>query len=222
MSPVMAVFTREARLAFAGGGGPAGPAAYFLAALTLAPLAIGPAGATLAQAGPGVIAFAALLAVLQGAERLHGEDVADGTLDLHALSGLALPLIAFARTLGWGLATLWPLPLIGFLGAVSYGLPIAASCMFTGALACAIPGLAFIASLAGALAAGVRRAGLLIALIAAPLMIPLLVFAAAAGREALAGDERALANLLLTAAASLFVMALSPFAIAGALKARLE
>ncbi|MEE2565543.1 heme exporter protein CcmB [Hyphobacterium marinum] len=222
MSALGAVFAREARLAFAGGGGPAGPAAYFLAALTLAPLALGPAGATLAAAGPGVIAFAALLAVLQGAERLHGEDVADGTLDLHALSGLALPLIAFARTAGWGLATLWPLVPVGFIAGVSYGLSVRAALMLTGALACAIPGLAFIASFAGALAAGVKRAGLLIALIAAPLMIPLLVFAAAAGREAHAGDERALANLLLTAAASLFVMALSPFAIAAALKTRLE
>jgi len=222
MSALLTLFAREARLAFAGGGGPAGPAAYFLAALTLAPLAIGPSGGTLAQAGPGVIAFAALLAVLQGAERLHGEDVSDGTLDLYALSGLALPMIAFAKTLGVGLATLWPLPLIGFLGAVSYGLPIPSALFFAGALACAIPGLAFIASFAGALAAGVKRAGLLIALIAAPLMIPLLVFAAAAGREAYAGDERALSNLLLTAAASLFVMALSPFAIGAALKARLE
>tara|TARA_R110002072_G_scaffold174750_1_gene330303 strand:- start:623 stop:1291 length:669 start_codon:yes stop_codon:yes gene_type:complete len=222
MSAPLAIFVREARLAFAGGGGPAGPAAYFLAALTLAPLAIGPSGATLAVAGPGVIAFAALLAVLQGADRLHGEDVSDGTLDIYALSGVTLPLIAFAKTLGWGLATLWPLPVIGFIGAVSYGLPVPAALMFTAALAASIPGLAFIASFAGALAAGVKRAGLLIALIAAPLMIPLLVFAAAAGREAYGGGEAALANLALTGAASLFAAAIFPFAIGAALKARLE
>ena len=65
MSALGAIFTRELRLAFAGGGGPAGPAAFNLAALALAPLAIGPDADTLQAAGPGVIAFAALLATLQ-------------------------------------------------------------------------------------------------------------------------------------------------------------
>ncbi|MCW5725548.1 MAG: heme exporter protein CcmB [Maricaulaceae bacterium] len=222
MSAALAVLAREARLAFAGGGGPAGPAAFFLAALTLAPLAIGPAGATLAAAGPGVIAFAALLAVLQGAERLFGEDVADGSLELYALSPLPLPVIALMKTLGAAFAALWPLPVIGFFGGAAYGLSVSAALTLAAALALALPGLALIAGFAGALAAGARRAGLVIALIAAPLQIPLLVFAAAAGRAAFDGDERALANLILCAAASLFALALAPFGIAAALRARME
>lgn len=222
MSAVTALFARELRLAFAGGGGPAGPAAFFLAALTLAPLAIGPGGAVLAAAGPGVIAFAALLAVLQGAERLYGDDLSDGTLDVYLLSGLDPSVIAAVKTLAAGLATLWPLPLIGVLGGIAYGLPPVPALFLGGSLACALPGLAFIAGLAGALAAGVKRAGILVALIAAPLMIPILVFAAASGRAAFEGDSRAVASLMIAAALSLMVSALSPFAIGAVLRARSE
>ncbi len=217
-----AVFLREARLAFAGGGGPAAPAAFFLASLTLAPLAIGQSPETLQAAGPGVICFAALLAVLQGAEKLFGEDVADGTLEAYALSGLPLSIIALAKVLGAALATLWPLPLVGLGAGIAFGLPLSSAAILSISLAAAIPGLAFLTALAGALAAGARRGGLVIALIAAPLAIPLMIFTATAGRASLTGDPAAMANFMLTCAVSLFLTALSPFAISAALKARLE
>jgi heme exporter protein B len=131
-------------------------------------------------------------------------------------------VIAAVKTLAAGLATLWPLPLIGVLGGIAYGLPPVPALFLGGSLACALPGLAFIAGLAGALAAGVKRAGILVALIAAPLMIPILVFAAASGRAAFEGDSRAVASLMIAAALSLIVSALSPFAIGAVLRARSE
>ena len=221
MTGMGAIFWREARLAWAGGGGPAGPAAFFLAAITLAPLAIGPDPDLLASAGPGLMAFAALLSVLQSAERLYGEDFADGTLDLYALLPLGLPLLSLAKTLGQGVATLWPLPFIALLGGLMYGVPPLPSLMLAAAMAAAIPALVLLAGFAGALAAGVRRGGLLIALIATPMMVPVLIFAAGAGRAGFEGDERALANLGLTAAVSLGTIALAPFGIAAAIRSRL-
>lgn len=216
------IFLREARLGFAGGGGPAAPAAFFLACLTLAPLAIGQSPETLLASGPGVICFVTLLAVLQGAERLFGEDVSDGTLEAYALSGMPLSIVALAKTLGVALATLWPLPVFAWGAGIAYGLPVSAAGMLALALLAAIPGLSLITAMAASLAAGTRRGGLVIALIAAPLAIPLMVFTASAGRASLAGDPAAMANLLLTCATSLFLMALCPFAIAAALRARLE
>lgn len=221
MSRLGAVFTREARLAWSGGGGPAGPAAFFLAAITLAPLAIGPSPELLAAAGPGLMGFAALLSVLQSAERLYGDDFSDGTLDLYALSPMGLSLLCLAKTLGQGIATLWPLPVIALLGGLMYGVPLQPSIVLAAALAAAIPALVLLAGFAGALAAGVRRSGLLIALIAAPMMVPVLIFAAGAGRAGFEGDERALANLVLTLAVSLGTIALAPFGVAAAVKSRL-
>ena len=222
MRALMALFKREARLAWAGGGGAAGPAAFNLAALALAPLAMGPSPELLSLAGPGIIAFSLLLATLQPAERLFGEDVSDGTLDLYALSGQSLTLISLVKTLAFAFAVFWPAPAIAFIGGLAYGLPIEAALILTLSLSAAIPGLAMITSFAGALAAGVKRAGLLIALIAAPLQTPLLIFAAGAGREALNATGRAEANILLTLAVSLILLVISPPGIAAALKARLE
>lgn len=217
-----ALFKREVRLAWAGGGGPAGPAAFNLAALALAPLAIGPDADTLAAAGPGLIAFAALLATLQPAERIFGEDVADGTLELYALSGPGLVVVSLMKALAFTLAVFWPLPVLAFLGGVAYGLEPPAALILAAGLLAAAPGLALTAAFAGALAAGLKRAGLLIALIAAPLQVPLLVFAAGAGRSAADGAGLELANLAMALAGSLIALALAPLGAAAALRARLE
>ncbi|WBQ10491.1 heme exporter protein CcmB [Hyphomonadaceae bacterium ML37] len=217
-----ALFVREWRLAFAGGGGPAGPAAFNLAALALAPLAIGPDTATLAAAGPGVITFAALLASLQGAERMFGDDAGDGTLELYALSGLSLSMAALIKALAFTLAVFWPAPLLAALGGLAYGLTLEAALVLAAGIALAAPGLVFIAAFAGALAAGLRRAGLLIALIAAPLQAPLLVFAAGAARAAMDGTGLAGPNLMLALAASLIAGVLAPLGAGAALRARLD
>jgi heme exporter protein B len=221
MNALIAIFAREARLGWAGGGGAAGPAAFFLAAITLAPLAIGPAPDVLVAIGPGIMAFVALLSVLQPAERLFGDDLNDGTMELYVLSPVGLPALALAKIGGQAMATLWPMPVIGFIGALMYGLPFTASSILALALLAAIPALSLIAGFAGALVAGVKRGGLLIALIATPMMVPVLIFAAGAGRSAFDGDERALANLLLTLAVSMATTALLPFGIAAAMRSRL-
>lgn len=222
MVRAFALFAREARLAFAGGGGPAGPAAFNLAALTLAPLAIGPSADVLAAAGPGVIAFAMLLASLQSAERLFAEDAADGTLELYALSGVSLTVIAFIKPLAFALAALWPAPVLAFIAGLAYGMSVEAAFALALGLLIAAPGLILIAGFAGALAAGLKRAGLLIALIAAPLQLPLLIFASGAGRAAAEGTGLAGANLMMAGAVSLMTLVLAPLGIAAALKGRLE
>ena len=222
MSVLATIFLREARLAWAGGGGAAGPTAFFLAAITLAPLAIGPAPEVLVVVAPGIMAFIALLAVLQSAERLFGDDLGDGTLELYVLSPTSLSWLALAKTLGQAFATLFPLPFIGVIGGMMYGLPAQPALILGLALLLAIPALSLIAAFAGALVAGVRRGGLLISLIATPMMVPVLIFASSAGRSAYVGDERDVANLLLTAAVSFGSIALLPFGIAAAIRSRLS
>ena len=163
-----------------------------------------------------------LLSTLQSAERLFGEDAADGTLELYLLSGQGFTLVCLAKTLAFALAVFWPAPVIAALAGIAYGMSVEASLVLALGLALAAPGLALLAGFAGALAAGVKRAGLLIALIAAPLQVPLLVFAAGAGRAALDQTGTAGANLMLAAAVSLAALVLAPAGIAAALKARLE
>ena len=222
MSALWALFRRETALGFAGGGGPAAPAAFNLAALALAPLAIGPDAGTLSAAGPGLIGFAALLASLQPAERLFGDDAADGTLELYALSGHSLTLVSLVKTLAFLVSVYWPLPILAAFAGIAYGLTPNEALIGAFGLALAVPGLALIAGFASALAAGLKRAGLLIALIAAPLQLPLLVFATSATRAAVDSSHLIAPNLMMTAAGSLAALALGPFAIAAALRARLS
>lgn len=222
MSALVTLFRRELRLALAGGGGPAGPAAFMLAALALVPLGVGPDMEVLRAAAPGVVVFAALLASLQGAERIFADDLTDGTLELYALSKVSLTGLALIKAAAFALGVLWPAPFIGFIAALAYGMDVASAGILAGGLVIAVPGLALGAGFAGSLAAGLSRAGLLIALIAAPLQVPLLIFVAGAGRAALEGTGLAGANLMLAAAWSLAALALAPFGMAAALKGRLE
>lgn len=222
MTALKALFVRELRLAVAGGGGPAGPAAFMVAALALVPLAVGPDMEVLRAVAPGVVVFAALLASLQGAERMFADDLSDGTLELYALCPVSLTGVSLIKAGAFALGVLWPAPVIGFAAALAYGMDAPSAAVLAGGLLLAIPGLALGAGFAGALAAGLSRAGLLIALIAAPLQVPLLVFVAGAGRAALEGTGLAGANLMLAGAFSLAALALAPLGMAAALRGRLE
>ena len=222
MSPPHALFMCELRLAWSGGGGAAGPAAFLLAALTLVPLAMGPAPDLIAAAGPGVISFALLLACWQPAERLFGDDASDGTLEVYVLSGQSLTLIGLIKTLAFLVAVFWPAPALIALAGIAYGLSGEAVFALTLALTLALPGLVLISAFAASLAAGLKRAGLLIALIAAPLQIPVLVFASGAARAAETSMGSVTAHFLLTASASLIALVLAPVGMGWAIKSRLE
>ena len=71
------------------------------------------------------------------------------------------------------------------------------------------------------LAAGVRRGGLLIALVALPLYTPLMIFGASTLNLAAQGGEWG-PPLMLTAAATLFAAVISPIASAMALRAAID
>jgi len=74
------------------------------------PLGVGPDPEILRAAAPGVVAFAALLASLQGAERLFADDLSDGTLELYALSPVSLSGLSLAKVGAFALGVLWPAP----------------------------------------------------------------------------------------------------------------
>ncbi len=222
MKGISAVFSRELKLAWSGGGGAALPLGFFAAAGSLSPLALGPDPDLLRQAGPGVIWIALALSSLLPMERLFQADLEDGTLDAYAGSGVAFEGIAAAKTLahwvatGLPLAALAPVLWIMLQGPVSAA-PVVAATAAVGSLA-----FFFFGAIGAALAAGVRRGGLLIALVALPLYSPTMIFGAAAMyRSAEAGGDWS-AALMLTGAAALFAAAISPIASAFALRAAID
>ncbi len=95
-------------------------------------------------------------------------------------------------------------------------LPVLWLAMITGSLA-----LSLLAALGGAIAAGLRRGGLLIAILILPLYIPVLVFGISATSSML-GPQSAAPSLLILVALTLGCLVVTPVAAAAALRAYLR
>ena len=95
------------------------PIAFFLVAVSLFPLGVGPEPQTLRQIAPGVVWVCALLATMLSLTQLYGADHADGSLEQMLLSGDSLWMIAAAKALAHWIVTGAPLvlaaPLFGLL-----------------------------------------------------------------------------------------------------------
>lgn len=221
MSAAFAVFVRELKLAWSGGGGAALPVGFFAAAASMTPFAVGYDTLALQTAGPGVIWIALALSSLLPMERLFQADLEDGTLDAYAGSGIGMEGIALAKTLAHWIATGIPLALVApILWIMLQGAPEASGLVAAAALVGSLA-FFFFGSMGAALAAGMRRGGLLIALVTLPLYVPAMIFGAATLDAAASGTDWG-GPMLLTGSAALFGMAISPFGAAMALRTALD
>jgi heme exporter protein B len=185
------------------------PVMFFVLVAALFPFAVGPDARLLARIAPGVVWVAALLAALLPVETLLAPDVEDGTIDQLAARGIAMELVITARIIGHWLG--FALPLIAALpiAGVLVGMDAATGWRLALALLLGTPALAALGVVAAALTASLRGGGALAGLIVLPLALPVLIFGVGA---------EAPGALKLLAAASLVVLAVSPFAAAAALK----
>jgi heme exporter protein B len=221
MTGAGAVFVRELKLAWSGGGGPALPVGFFAAASSLTPLAVGPDIADLQIVGPGVIWIALALASLLPMERLFQADYEDGTLDAYAGSGIGMEGVAAAKTLAHWIATGIPLAVVSPVLWIMLQGPPETSLFVAMVSLLGSAAFFFFGSIGAALAAGVRRGGMLIALVTLPLYVPTMIFGASTLYAAVEGGAWS-APLMLTAAAALFGIVTSPVATAMALRTAID
>lgn len=194
---------------------------FFVLAVVLFPLGVGPEPAVLARIAAGILWVAALLAALLSLDRLFQGDYEDGGLDVLALSGMPLELAALAKTLAHWLATGLPLTLISPFLAVTVDLdPTAIPVLFL-SLLIGTPALSLIGSIAAALSLGARRQSVLLSLLVLPLYVPPLIFGAGAVEEITLGLP-ARPDLLLLGGLSLAALPLCPLAAAAGLRQTLE
>ena len=217
MSPLFALFRREMALAWGRGGGVLYSGAFYAGLSTLLPLAAGSEPQRLAALAPGV-AFAALaLSNLLSLERLFERDYEDGALDLLALGAPPLEAVCMVKCLAQFLAIGAPLAILAPVIAIALGAAPALSPLIVLTALLGGLGFAFTGGVGAALALGARRGGLLIAVIVLPLFTPPVIFGAGAV-QALATGLPWAAGLVFLAAYSLAAVALSPFAMAAAVK----
>ena len=192
------------------------PLVFLFLAASLFAIGFGGASARLAEAAPAIIWVLVLLANLLSLEALFRRDFEDGALEQFVLC--AQP--QFAAVLGkvavhWcasGLAMTLLAPLLALL----LNLPAAALPALLLGLLLGTPALSLIGAIGAALTVGLGG-GVLLALLLAPLHLPVLVFGVSATLDGAAGLA-AKAQLYWLAAISALALTLAPFATAAALR----
>ncbi len=216
MSAFAATFRRELSLMWAGGGALT-PLGYFFGATLLVPLAMGPERSLLASAGPPLIWIAAALAMLATLERLFQADLEDGSLDQMLLSPAPLEALTLAKGLALWCVVGLPLALAAAPAAIALQAPVELVPAIVASLALGTAAFAGIGLVGAALTAGVKRGGVLIALIVLPFFAPPIIFGAA-----VAGGEQVGSAMALVAGCALGAAALGPIAAAAALRLQAE
>ena len=213
----LAILRRDLVLAVRRRAELANPLLFFVLVVALFPLALGAQPNLLQAMAPGVIWVAALLAALLSLDGIFRSDFEDGSLEQFLLTDQPLTLLVLAKVLAHWLVTGLPLlviaPLLAmFLGLSEHALPVLAL-----SLLLATPILSLIGAIGVALTVGLRRGGILLALLVIPLYIPVLIFASAAVERAATGlPVTAQLNILL--AQLCLALVLTPLPTVAALK----
>jgi heme exporter protein B len=214
-------FGRDARLAWRHPDEAMLTVAFFALVASLFPLGVGADPNLLARIGPGVIWVCALLAAFLALPGLFARDYADGTLEQLALSPHPMAAWVTGKIAAHWVATGLPLTLLSPLLALQYGLGSEAIGSLAAALALGTPALSLLGAVCAALSLGARGGGMLLALLALPLFVPILVFGAGAAEAASAGLSSAPHLSLLGAGLILAGMG-APFAAGAALRIALD
>lgn len=217
MSAFAATFRRDFALMWGAGGGALAPLGFFLGATVLVPLAMGPDRALLESAGAPLVWIAAALAVLATLERLFQADLEDGSLDQMLLSHAPLELLVLAKGASLWVAVGLPLALASAPAAIALQAPLERVPLIMASVALGMAAFIGAGLVGAAVTAGVKRGGVLIALIVLPFFAPPIIFGAA-----VATGEEVGAALLILAGCALGATALGPIAAAAALRLQAE
>ena len=197
------------------------PVAFFLVAVSLFPLGVGPEPQTLRQIAPGIVWVCALLAAMLSVNSLYAGDLADGSLEQMLLAPSSSLQLVWAKAAAHWLLSRLPLivaaPVIGLLFDLS------APALFTLVIGLLLgtPILSLLGSLGAALTLGLRSAGMLLILIVLPLATPALIFGAGAVEAHVAGLDAG-GHLSLLAAMLALAVFFAPWATTAAVRIALE
>jgi heme exporter protein B len=217
----VALYLRDLRLAMRRRSDALLPIGFFVIAVAMFPLGVGPEPQTLRQIAPGLMWVCALLASMLSVGQLYAGDFANGSLDQMLMSNGNAVVVTLARAAShWtltGLPLIVAAPLLGLLFDVgTLQLTVLAFSLLLGT-----PILSLLGSVGAALTLGLRSAGVLVILLVLPLSIPALIFGTGAV-AAVDGGQSPSAHLSLLGALLIFTLIGAPFATAAALRISVE
>ena len=153
---------------------------FFVIAVTLFPLGIGPDPSVLQQFSGGIIWICALLSAMLSLDGVFQSDFDDGSLDQMILTSYPLELLVLGKCLVHWLTTGFPILLISPVLATMLNMNLASYSTLLITMLLGTPTISLMGGVGAALVLGSRLSGVLISLIILPLIIPILIFSVAA------------------------------------------
>ena len=221
MSIAAAQVRRDFLVAFHGRSDAVHPLAFFVLTVVLFGLGVGPERAAMGDFAPGIVWVLALLATMMAADGLFRRDFEDGTLEQLLLHGRPLFVAVLAKLFAHWCVSGLILTALSPLAALLLQVPPEALPVLVGSLLLGTPALTLIGAIAAALTVGLGRGGVLVAVIALPLFVPVLIFGAGASLAAASGMSAA-GELLWLGALLAGALTLAPFAVGLALRVSQE
>ncbi len=218
MNAAVALLARDVKLTWREGGAVGVALGFYLIVIVITPLGLGPDLNLLGRIAPGILWVGLLLAGLLSAGRIFDNDYEDGTLDVLAAGPLPLSVVAGVKCLAHWLATGIPLVLIAPLLGLLLNLPLGTIPSLVLAMLAGTPAVSFIAGIGASLTLGLRRSGLLLALLVVPLYVPVLIFGVSAVTPYVTGPNSLWPPFFILCALSLASVVLAPLAAAAAIR----
>jgi heme exporter protein B len=217
MHKVQALLQRECHLMWQKRSNAIQPMLFALMVCVLFPLAQGSEPTHLAQNASAIIWVAHLLASLLVLDNLYRSDVDDGSLEQLLLAPLPLSWVVASKICVHWLTTALPVlvitPLLAqLLFLPSELLPVLMLSLTLGSLL-----MSLIGAMLAALTVGIRRSGMILALMALPMYVPVLVFGAGSVWSANQGQPW-LGAIWLMCAGLVLLLVVAPWAAASALR----
>ena len=194
---------------------------FFVVAVVLFPLGIGPEPQLLARIAPGILWVSALLAAMLSLDRLFQTDYEDGSLEQMVLAPAPLEFTVIAKVFSHWLTTGLPMLIMSPLLAILLHLDQDGFTALIAGLALGTPILSLLGAIGAGLVLGARRGGVLMTLLVLPLTIPILILGSGA-IDAARQDLPYHSLLLLMGAILAMALPLAPLAAAGAIRQAMD
>jgi len=216
-----ALATRDLRLLWRRRGDALQLVLFAVLVVVLFALAQGREPPLMEQVAAAVLWLAVLLAGQLALDSLFRSDAEDGTLEQWLLAPVPLAWLVLVRVLLHWATTALPLILVTPLLAEMLHLPHDQLPILLASLLLGPPVLSLIGGVVAALTVSIRRSGILVAVLALPLYVPVLVFGAGSVAAASRGQDP-VAALLLLGAGLVVALVLAPLATAAAIRISLS
>ncbi len=162
MKPFLALVERDLRLALRQGSAIGTALGFYIVAVSIIPLGLGPDLKLLSRIAPGILWVSFLLSSILSVDALFQDDREDGSLDALIIGPLPAELIAAAKSLVHWLITCVPLIILTPLAGLLLNIEVTALPKLLLSLAAGTTGVSFVAGMGAALTVGLRRGALLL------------------------------------------------------------